>query len=182
MCSKQVAKLSQSPDHRIFEKVSVKQWRRVVHKELRGTGLPSEDPVYRACFVLAGIFCFGTDVEVLVEVSGQTADFVRAVLKRARRTRILSGRRLMVAWLQAGIGGLAVILDAMTVIGDLYRGSDPKRSAAAKARKNPAARSARPPRQKVEPGTIFSPTVVRSNPLYGLAKWEPKRGPDAGAK
>ena len=156
----------------LFERDSVKRWRRAVHKELRWLKLPSEDSVYRAAMVCAGIFCFGTDVAVLAEVSGQEPRIVRSVLKQLRRNRALTGRTLRAngGW-DGKHGALGMMLDAMVAAGDLYRPPDEKRSAAAKARKMSTERKARKPHQRVEPGTVFRPKVSKSDPLYGLAEW-----------
>ena len=159
-----------------FDRASVKRWRRAVHKELRWLKLPSEDAVYRAAMVCAAIFCFGTDVAVLAEVSGQDPDVVRSALKQLRRNRALTGRMLRASagW-DGTFGAFGMMLDAMVAAGDLYRAPDEKRSAAAKARAKPTERKARQPRPRVDPGTVFRPKVSKSNPLYGLAEWE-KRG------
>jgi len=154
-----------------FDRESVKKWRRAVHKELRWLGAPSEDLVYRAAMVCATVFCFGTDADILAELSGQDEKLFRTVLKRLRKMRVLVGQTLRASdgW-QGKYGNFGLMLDAMVAAGDLYRPPDEKRSAAQKARRNPESRKPRSPRQAVTPGT--RPKVVNSNPLYGLAEWE----------
>ena len=158
-----------------FERDSVKRWRRAVHKELRWLNLPSEDDVYRAAMICAAIYCFGTDVSVLIEISGQDEARVRAVLKRLRKTGVLSGQRLRASDGWSGKHGtFGLLLDAMVAAGELYRPPDKKRSAAAKARPRTKSSSPRRPPTKIEPGSVFSPKVSKSNPFYGLAEWETK--------
>jgi hypothetical protein len=156
----------------VFDKADVKRWRRVIHKELRRMRLPSDDPTYPAAMVLAAIYCFGTDVSVLAEVTGVNEQRVRQTLKALRKRGIVVGQRLRTAMTDEKTGGFAWILDAMVASGDLYRPPDPKRSAAMKGRKRGPNKQPRRPRTKIMPGAIFTPKVVKSNPLYGLAEWE----------
>lgn len=160
--------MSEQPQH--FERESVKRWRRVVHKELRWLKLPSEDVVYRAAMVCAAIFCFGTNVDVLIEITGQDKARVRSVLKRLRKMRVLSGQTLRASgkW-EGDQGAFGLMLDAMVAAGELYRPVNEKRSAAQKARKVSGPRK---PRTKREPQVVFQPKVTNANPLYGLAEWD----------
>ena len=138
--------------------------------------IPLVHPAHRACMVLAAVYGFGTDISVLVEVSGQTEIFVRTLLRRARKTRMLTGQTLRVGWNDKKTGQLALLLDAMTGISDLYRPPDEKRSAAAKTRMKPVSRKQPAPRQVVLPGAVFTPKIVNSDPLYDLAERERGRG------
>jgi hypothetical protein len=156
--------------HAVFNRADVKRWRRVVHKELRWLRCASEDPVYRAAMVLAAVYCFGTDVGVIAEASGQPEAFVRQVLKASRKERVIAGQTIRAAW-NGKHGVVALMLDAMVATGDLYRPPDPKRSAAAKARKQSARpQKPRAPRTKMAAGAVFTPKVTKSDPLYNLAE------------
>lgn len=167
--------ISDVGDTVVFEKDSVKQWRRAVHKELRWLKLPSEDPVYRSAMVCAAVYCFGTNVAVLAEVSGQETPFVRATLKRLRKTRILTGRTLRACEGWEGKHGIfAMMLDAMVAAGELYRPVDETRSQAQKARTTSRPRQPRQKRDVVDAPNVFKPTVTKANPKYGLAAWETK--------
>jgi hypothetical protein len=158
----------------MFTKDQVKRWRRAVHKEFRWWRLPSEDPAYRAGMVLAAVYGFGTDVAIIAEVSGQTVDFIRAVLKRARATRLLTGQTLRVGW-NTKEGAFALLLDAMVAEGSLSRPPDEKRSAAAKARPRGPDKKPRARRLHIPNGAMFSPKVTNSDPFYGLSEWEKKK-------
>ena len=158
----------------IFARDAVKHWRRTVHNELRRMRLTPEGPVYPAAMVTAAVYCFGTDLDVLVEASGHQAEYVKRVLKRLRQQRVLNGPRLRVAWQDEKHGDLAWFLDAMVACGDLVRPVDPKRSAAHKGRHS-GPRQPRAVRVKPEPRTPFRPAVVKSNPLYYLDESSKKR-------
>ena len=155
----------------MFERTDVKRWRRTIHKELRPLREPSDSPTYRAAMVLAAIYGFGTDITVLAEVSGQALEFVRGVLKRARKTRMLKGQTLHVGWNEQH-GLFALMVDAMVAEGTCSRPPDPKRSAAQKARQHGRGRGTSKRRQVVSTaGAVFTPKITRSNPLYGLTEW-----------
>jgi hypothetical protein len=158
----------------IFDKADVKRWRRTVHKELRRIRLPPDDAAYPAAMICAAIYCFGTDVAVLAEVSGQPEAAVKPTLKRLRQQRALSGQTLRVAWNDEKTGGFALLLDAMVAAGDLIRPVDEKRSAAHKG-KHSGPRKPRQPGQASEPGAPFRPKVTNSNPLYYLDETKPER-------
>ena len=135
--------------------------------------------MYRAGMVLAAVHGFGTDVSLLVELSGQPEAFVRGVLKRARATRLLVGQTLRVAW-NSKHGIFALAMDSMVAEGSLYRPPDPKRSAAAKARPRGPDKKPRARRNTVATG-VYTPKMVNSNPLYGLAEWEKTGEPNPRA-
>lgn len=158
-------------EYRYFEKESVKRFRRTVHRECRRLHLDPDDPEYPVMMVLACVLAFGTDVGVLSEVSGQQDKFVRDVLKRARKARILAGQTLRVGW-NGEHGGMAMVLDAMVSAGTLSRFVDPKRSAAAKALVRKPETKPRRQRTKIAAGSVFSPKVTASDPLYGLNEWK----------
>lgn len=165
----------ESEQDRHFARESVKEWRRAVHKELRWLKTPSDDPMYRAAMVCAGVYCFGTDVAVLVEVTGQEKPLVRSVLKRMRKMRVLTGQTLRASGGWEGTeGAFGMMLDAMVAAGELTRPPDPKRSAAQKARTRATASKPRAPRAP-KPSGMFMPKVQKSNPLYGLPEWEAKK-------
>jgi uncharacterized protein with NAD-binding domain and iron-sulfur cluster len=111
---------------------------------------------------------------VICEVVGQPEAFVKPTLKRLRQQRALSGQTLRVAWTDKKTGGFAWILDAMVAHGDLARPVDPKRSQALKGRKRGPDKQPRRPRTKVVSGAVFTPKVVKSDPIYGLSEWEKK--------
>jgi hypothetical protein len=156
----------------MFDKARIKQWRRDISKEMHKIGLPSDTPEFDTGRVLAAVYGFGTDVDVLVEVTGYSAKYVRDVLKRCRKARIIVGQRLRVAWNEHGI---SLGLDAMVASGVCTRPPDPKRSAAQKARRQPAMRAPRRPRTVVAKGAVFTPKVTPADPYYGLSEWEKKR-------
>jgi len=126
--------------------------------------------------VCATIYCFGTDVSVLVELSGQSAAVVRAVLTRLRKTRVLTGQTLKAGdgW-KGKHGAFGLMLDAMVAAGELYRPADPKRSAAIRRRVMPTRRAPYKTRTVVAPGAVYTPKVAKSNPMYGLAEWDKKK-------
>ena len=155
-----------------FEKADVKRWRRTIHKELRRVRLsPSDGPSYQVAMVLAAVYGFGTNAALLSELTGQSVEYVKTTLKRLRQQRILSGQTLRARWEDKKHGGFAWIIDAMVGAGDLARFVDPKRSAAHKGRHS-GPRTPRRPRVTIAKGAIFSPKMVKSNPLYGLVEWE----------
>jgi hypothetical protein len=153
-----------------FNREDVKRWRRAVHKELRWCKLPSDDAVYRAAMVASGIYCFGTNLDVLVEVTGQDRKFVRDTLKHFRSRRVLVGQTLRIDWNDPKSGAFALLLDAMVGAGEIDRPPDPKRSAAQRARKSSGER--KPYRKRTpQPQGVFTPKVTKADPLYGLNEW-----------
>lgn len=155
----------------MFTKPQIKSWRRAIHKEFRWWRTPSEAPEYRAGMVLAAVYGFGTDVAIIAEVTGQTEAFVRAVLKRARKARILTGQTLRVAW-NSKNGAFALALDAIVAgCEGIARAPDPKRSAALKGRTRGPDKKPRARRVKPTTGAVFSPKITNSDPLYGLTEW-----------
>ena len=154
-----------------FDKKAVKRWRRDVWRVFEKQGFkPAE---IMAALVMAAVAAFGTDLSVLSEITGHSADYVRVVLKRLRKQRVLSGATLRTAWDDDNAGGLATALDAGVAAGIFTRGVDPKRSAA--QRKRAASTRAYGPRRKstaVAPGAVFTPAMKKANPLYGLPEWD----------
>jgi hypothetical protein len=130
-----------------------------------------------ASMVMAGISIVGTDASVLCELTGLSVEYVTKVTRRLRKSGVVRGQSLRVAWWQEKFAGdVAVVLDAGVAAGVFSRGINPKRSAAQKARQpETRARGPRQPRAKVEPGTVFVPQQKKSNPLYGLPEWETEK-------
>jgi hypothetical protein len=157
----------------MFEKEQIKRWRRTCHKEIDRLGTTGDGDVFRATgLVVMSIYAFGTDVQTLATLSGQTPAFVRNVLKRLRQQRILSGQRLRVNWNDKGFRGeISLCCDLLVAIGDVVRPVDPKRSAALKGkagRKLGGANQRRTP--KVTPGAVFTPQVKAvPNQLYQIS-------------
>lgn len=162
----------------VFERGKVRRWRRDMWRELVRAGFSPQRDTRKmsAALVLFAVSAIGTEITALMELTGLQAPFIRATLKRLRQQRILTGQKLRTAW-DSEAGGVAVMLDAMTAAGELYRPPDPKRSAAQR-RRAPESR-ARGPRAKrppvtLAPGVVFTPPAVKSNPYYGLSEWEGK--------
>lgn len=163
-----------------LDKQRVKRWRRDVWRAFKADGLTP--PEIMAAMVLVAVASVGTDLGVLSELTGSSRDYVRKVLQRLRRQRVLAGQTLRTHWDDEESGGLAVMLDAMVSAGILSRPVDKKRSAAQQARA-PETR-ARGPRRKrtvVPEGAMFTPKMQHSDPLYALSERE-RASLDAGIK
>lgn len=160
------------PETRQFELRRVKRWRRDVWRVFEREGFkPAE---IMAAMVLAAVAVVGTDLAVLSELTGLSALYLRKVLTRLRRERILRGQTIRTPGVSDGFEGhLGTMLDAGVAAGLFARFVDQKRSAAQKARAPETyARGPRGPRTKVPPGAVFSPQLQKSNPLYGLPEWK----------
>lgn len=156
----------------------MKRWRRTVHKELRRAGLPDDgSETYAAAIIAAAVYGFGTNLDVLAELTGRERTLIRTVLKRFRATRVLVGQTLRVGWDDPKGGAFALILDAMVGGGDIDRPPDETRSAAQKARKSSGQRKPYKPRSP-QPQGVYSPKVRNTDPFYGLKEWrEGKKEP-----
>lgn len=158
----------------MMDKKAIRRWRRDVWRIFEKEGFtPAE---LMAALVLAAVAFFGTDLDVLCELTGHSRDYCRKVLRRLRKQRVVSGQKLRTAWHDDKAGGLATILDAGVAAGMFSRSPDPKRSAAQKARA-PETRHRGPtrPRAILPAGAMFTPEMQKSNPLYGLPEWETKK-------
>lgn len=154
-----------------FEPARIKRWRRDVYRVFEGDGF--KPPQIMAALVLAAISTVGTDPRVLSELTGHSEEYIRRVLTRLRKQRVLRGQTLRGAWADDRHGSLAIMLDGMVAAGMVSRFVDEKRSAAQKARApETRARGPRGKRAVVAPGAVFTPQVQKSNPLYGLPEWE----------
>lgn len=156
-----------------FDPRRVKRWRRDTWRVFAKEGFhPAE---VSAALVLAGVAFFGTDLDVLSEITGSSREYCEKVLRRLRKQRILSGTTFRVRWEHDKEGYVATMLDAGVAAGIFVRGIDKKRSAAQKARA-PEKRHRGPkrPRTKIEPGAVFTPKMQNANPLYGLPEWDKK--------
>ena len=155
----------------MFPKDEIKRWRRVVHKELSRVGFSGDDPKRLPAVVMIAVSGFGTDRSVLCEITGQPESFVRAVLTRLRKQRVLSGQALRVSWDDPGFDGtVAVVLDALVAAGDVARPVDPKRSKGLKGKAGRKAGGINRPRTVIAPGAVFTPGRIKSNPLYELER------------
>jgi hypothetical protein len=155
---------------RQFDKSRVKRWRRDSWGELRRLGLDTSKPECAAGLVMVGVYSFGTDLDVLNEVTGLPRGFVRDVLKRMRKERILVGQTMRVRWDKAGMeGAVALTCDALVISGLVNRPPDPKRSAA--QRRVVRTPSATPRQRRVPPasGAVFTPRVANAHPWYKIA-------------
>lgn|SRR2546421_3416829 len=156
-----------------FDKRAVKRWRRDIWRAFeRERFKPAE---IAAAMVFAAVESFGTDVSVLVQITGHSGEYVRKVLKRLRKQRVLSGQSINAS----GYGGddfaqsVGACIDAGIAAGVFVHPVDPKRSAAQKART--AETRARGPRRRrvvVADGAVFTPKRRKSNRLLGLPEWE----------
>lgn len=157
----------------MFDQKEVQRWRRATWREFERMGYNAIQ--IQSALVLAAIAFFGTDPDVLSELTGLSVDYVRKVTRRLREQRVLKGKSISAAWGDQKCGDLAVALDAGVAAGMFARAVNPKRSAAQKARKPETyARGPRGERAPRESERIFRPTVKKSNPLYGLPEWEKK--------
>lgn len=161
-------------EERRFEPKSIRRWRRDVWRVFDKEGFkPTE---IMAGLVLAAVSAFGTDPDVLSEITGHSTEYVRKVLKRLRRERVLRGQTLRAAWGDNETGSFAVLLDGMVAAGIMTREINDKASAAQKARApETRARGPRRPSTKVAVGAVFSPQIQKSNPLYGLPEWRTQK-------
>ena len=165
---------------RRFDKVGVRRWRRDIFREIRSSGIEPNEPAFSVGMVLSAVYGFGTDTGVIAELTGLHEDYVKSVLKKLRKARVLRGQTLRVRWNADGFEGtLAFVLDAHVAAGNFTRGVDEKRSAAQRARRRPEMVKPRKPRAVQPKGAVFTPGVTKSNPLYGLPEWESETKRDA---
>lgn len=156
-----------------FKPAEVRRWRRTIWRAFADYGFqPIEIP---ACRILAGIVAIGTDSGLLSALTGSSEDYVKKVLRRLRKDRVLVGRSLRASWLteDEATNSLGACLDAGVASGIFSRFVNEKRSAAQKARARES--FARGPRRSPVArviGQIFTPDQKRSNPLYGLPEWK----------
>lgn len=150
----------------LFDKREIQRWRRTVFRELHALGFRSPSDL-GAGLVLATIGYFGTDIDVLIEMTGHSREFITKVLRRARKERIVRGQTLAVRWDAEGFeGSLAFALDTMTAAGMLFRPVDQKRSAAQRGAMRKPRGKYRPRQPKVV--GAFTPAKSHSNPYYQL--------------
>jgi hypothetical protein len=158
-----------------FDPRRVKRWRRDVWRGFEKGGLTAAQ--ISGAMVLAGVVAVGTDVGVLSELTGLSEDYVRKVLRRLRKERILVGQTIRASWLDddSATASVGAVLDAGAAAGIFARFVNDKRSAAQKARKpETRARGPRRPKVAVPSGAMFTPKQQKSNPLYGLPEWKEK--------
>ncbi len=159
---------------RRFDVGRVRRWRKQVYREFQRAGFTPA--AIMAQWVLAGVAAVGPDLDVLSELTGHSPAYVKTVLKRLRKQRVLQGQTLRGAWDHPDHGSFAVMLDAGVAAGVFARGVDQTRSAAQKARKpETRARGPRRPRVPVTPGAVFTPKVQKADPTYGLPGWKDVR-------
>lgn len=152
----------------MFTPKQVRHWRRAAFREIQQLGFIPGHREFSAGMVTAAVYCFGTDIETLCTLTGYSAELVGAVLKRLRKTRILVGQTMRVAWDDPGLRGpIAVTCDVLTAAGVVDRPADPERSAAHVGRHS-GPRKPRTPSPRVV--GAFTPKVVKSDPLYEIAK------------
>jgi hypothetical protein len=119
--------------------------------------------------VLAAVSAFGTSLPVLSEIVGRDEAFVKTVLKRLRKSKVLVGQTIRINWDYEGWEAMvAVGLDLMVASGEVIRVPDEKRSAAHKGKHSGPKSSRRVPTSKI--AGPFSLKRVKSNPLYTLPK------------
>ncbi len=154
-----------------FDQKKIRRWRRIIWRVFSANGL---EPVHvHAAMVMAAVDVVGSSELMIAELVGVSEDYVRKVLRRLRKQRVLRGHTLCVRWDEPGFEGtVAALLDAMVATGELTRPPDPRRSAAQNARA-PETR-ARGPRTRKAPLIVgaYTPKRVKANPWYGLAEWE----------
>ena len=154
----------------MFEKKAIRHWRRFIFREVEKIGFRPAHRGFSAAMVMMTVYSFGTDVDVLVELTGFSAEFVIKTLRRLRKQKILVGQKMRVArWDDDGaLGAVGVALDALVAADEVSRFPNPKASAAQKARA-PETR-ARGPRTRRAPKAvgIFTPQVKNCDSLYGL--------------
>jgi hypothetical protein len=154
----------------MFTPKQIKLWRRTTFREISRLGFKPERREFWAGMVMATVYSFGTDVATLCALTGYSDEFVRATLKRLRKTRVLVGQTMRVAWDDPGFTGqVALVCDVLTAGGVVNRPADPKRSAAQKAR-TASGKPRAPRRASPKPSGPFTPKVVKSNPLYEIAE------------
>lgn len=153
-----------------MDKVAIRRWRRTVFRVIQSIDKrwKPTDSAFSAAMVMAGIDGFGTDVGVLVELTGFSEPFVGQVLRRLRKSRLVVGQTMRVQWddTDAFTGSVAFVADALVGAGLVDRTPDPKRSAAAKTRRHSSPSVPRRARVRVAEGAVFTPKRVKSNPLY----------------
>jgi len=102
-----------------FNLKRVQRWRRDVWRIFEHAGF--QPAQIMAALVLAAVASFGTDLEVLSEVTGHSTDYVRKVLRRLRAERVLRGQTIRAAWADENSGSFAVALDAGVAAGMFTR-------------------------------------------------------------
>lgn len=153
-----------------FSQPTIRNWRRAVFREIKTLGFTPGYPGFSAAMVMAAVYGFGTDTGVLSEITGHGEEYIKTVLKRLRKTRILSGQTLRVRWDKEGFEGLvALACDALVASGNVERPPDPKRSAAQRGRTDGRGRGTPKVRSAARPSGAFTPKVVQANPLYQIA-------------
>lgn len=162
-----------------FDKHRVKRWRRETWRIFEQQGFkPAE---IMAALVMAAVSGFGTDVDVLSELTGSSTDYVTKVLRRLRKQRVLAAQTMRTRWTDDNDGYVATLLDAGVAAGLFTRDAvDQRRSAAQKARA-PETRHVGPQRQRVRipKGAVFTPKTQKANPMYGLPGWTTPNGTPA---
>lgn len=159
------------PQRSRFDQTALRRWRRDVLRELSKAGFQNPAAM-GAGLIMVSAAHFGTDVSILVELTGHDDRFVRKVLKRLRAERIITGQKVRIRWNDEGHDGFAGFVafccDALVAAGECYRPVDPKRSAAQKvaAQKRDMTKPRR--RVKVPEGAMFSPRQIKANPFYDL--------------
>lgn len=160
----------------LYDKDAVKRWRRRCHKEIdRLNGRVANDQFRAVGLVAMSVYAFGTDLDTLVALSGQSAPFVRNVLKRLRAQRVLKGQTLRVNWNDTdNISSIVSLgLDLLVATGEVVRPVDPVRSAALKGKTGRKRGGTNRPKVTIPTGAVFTPKVQPvPNQLYGLAAWE----------
>lgn len=143
-----------------FNKSAIKAWRRACHKEIDRLSGDQADRFRPAGLVVMTVYAFGTDVQTLVDLSGQPAPFVREILKRLRAQRVLSGQTLRVNWNESGVmGTVSLACDLLVAVGDIHRPIDPVRSAALKGKAGRKRGGTNRPRVTPAPGAVFTPKI-----------------------
>ena len=158
-----------------FDPKRIRRWRRDIWRLLQGLDFkPVQIP---AGMILLAVQSFGTDAQVLSEVTGSSVDYVKKVLKRLRKQRIVTGQTLRARWDDPDDfrSAINVMLDAGVAAGIWSRFPNPKRSAAQKARR-PETRATGPRYRapQVPEGAVFTPKQIQGNKnhWYGLSKEE----------
>lgn len=151
-----------------FDKREVLRWRRTVWREFQRWGFDA--PKIPAAMVLAAVAAIGTDAESLIELTGSSKEYVRMVLRRLRKHRVLSGQTLRTAWESKDQfhGYVALMLDSMVAAGELQRPVDTKRSEAQKKRDPSTRRHGTTRRPRITVAGPFTPAMQRSDPYYQL--------------
>lgn len=156
-----------------YTKDAIKRWRRTCHKEIDRLGAFHDADSFRAVGLVAmSVYAFGTDVTTLAEMTGQTPELVRNVLRRLRQQRILTGQRLRVNWNDEGFSGVvSLCCDLLVAVGEVVRPVDPKRSAALKGKAGRKAGGTNKRTTVLSAGAVYTPQVhAVPKQLYQIAK------------